>query len=136
MTNAKQHAAQLLLQTLVRDGDRLVLDARGATVVRETLNEADDELGEVLLAVVEVAYVVERDGHSALAERLRSLASEQTERFGAHVQALRHRVEDRGRAKRRRFEVFAGERVAFARTPVAVGIRAADLAPPRRITGR
>lgn len=136
MTNAKQSTARTLLQALVHDGDQLVLDAAGTTVVRGVLDAAGEELGEALMAVVEVAYVVEGDGHVQLAEALRALASEQTERFGAHVERLRHRVEDRHRAKRRRFEAFAGAPARVARPRAVGGVRVADLLPPRRITAR
>ncbi len=138
MTNAKQSTTFTILQALVRDGERLVLDAAGTTVVRGALDSAGEELGEALMAVVELAYVVEGNGHVQLAEALRALASEQTERFGAYVERLRHRVEDGHRAKRRRFEAFAGApaRVARPRAPAVGGVRVADLLPPRRITAR
>ncbi len=138
MSHAAHPMTQTALKALVRGADgHLDLDDAGAARVRAALAASGEDLGEALLALVEIAFVVERDGHPRLAEKLRALASEQTGRFDGHVRRVRHCVEDRQRAGRRRFEHFTGATAARAAAPRSgASVRVSDLAPPRPIHAR
>lgn len=136
MTHANHPMTQTVLSSLVRAEDGgLELDEAGVTRIRAALVSSGEQLGEDVLALVEIAYVVERDGHARLAERLRGLASEQTPRVGRHVQRVRDRAEDQGRAKRRRFEQFSGVPARIAPPPGGASVRLSTLLPPRPIMG-
>ena len=138
MNRATHPIATVALRALSRDeAGRLRLDPQGQDGLRAAV-EAEAEAGRLhpaIVALVEVAYVVARDGGPEAARQLRAFAAGFTEDLAVEGERCR----EGQRQRQARFAQFSGQRGptrALPRPVPAGGLTVADLRPRGPIGAR
>jgi hypothetical protein len=137
------------LSALSRDAaGHLNLDERAVEALRQALERlaapggargpgapAQDGLHSAIVALIEVAHILDGEGGPAAAKALRDLAAE----FTVPLKAENERRRDGRRQEMARFARFSGQAAparALPQAPARGGLRVADLLPPRVIMAR
>ena len=125
------------LQSLVATDGGVTLDSEA---VRRALApfEKNGGLASALMALVELAFVLDREGRGVVAAQIRAVASEFKGSLSRETAGKEAGVADRRRVERQRFARFSGQAApGVLRAPAPRGgLTVADLMPPRRIAAR